>query len=164
MTHLGLKISLMEQNKFNKYFLILISFFLICGCQFDWIEQRHVYLKKIEFGASIKNSFVQKSTKYFSIDPTSSNYHLKIIDLQFKKKNYYGGSAARSKQIEITGELEYSLSSITSNQKATLQISGSIPINEANPQAEIMAQRALIEELEVLLLEDLIEEYWLVES
>ena len=154
----------MEQNKFNKYFLILISFFVIYSCQFDWVEERHISLNKIEFGSGVRDSFKQKSLKYFSQNPSNNHHSLNISNLQFKKKNYYGGNAARSKQIEITGELEYSLSSITSNQNATLQISGSIPINEANPHAEMMAQRELIEELEVLLLEDLIEEYWLVES
>jgi hypothetical protein len=37
-------------------------------------------------------------------------------------------------------------------------------VNENNPQAEMMAQRKMIEELELLLLEGLLKEYWLIES
>jgi len=164
MIHLALKIFLMEQSKFNKYFLILISLLLISNCQYDWIEERRGYLNKIEFGFNIKDSFKQKSVKYFSQDSSKNKLSLKILNLQFKKKNFYGGSAARAKQIEVIGELEYSFTGITSSKNGTLQISGWIPVNEANPQAEIMAQKELVEELELLLLEDLFQEYWLIES
>jgi len=164
MIHLALKIFLMEQNKFSKYFLILISLLLISNCQYDWIEERRVYLNKIEFGSNIKNSFKQKSAKYFSQDSSKNKLNLKILDIQFKKKNFYGGSAARSKQIKVIGELEYSFSGIASSKNGTLQISGWIPVNETNPQAEIMAQKQLVQELELLLLEDLIQEYWLIET
>jgi len=37
-------------------------------------------------------------------------------------------------------------------------------VNENNPQAEMNAQRKIAEELEFLLLEDLAQEYWLVEG
>jgi hypothetical protein len=164
MTHLALKIFLMEQNKFNRYFLILISFFVIYSCQFDWVEERRISLKKIEFGLSVRNSFKQKSIKYFAQDSSDDNYSLKISNLQFKKKNFYGGSAARAKQIEIVGQLEYSFTNMSSAKSGKLEISGWIPVNENNPQAEMMAQRKIIEELELFLLEDLIKEYWLIES
>ena len=65
MTHLALKTFLMEQNKFNKYFLILISF-AIYSCQLDWVEERQISLNKIEFGLNVRDSFQQKSLKYFS--------------------------------------------------------------------------------------------------
>jgi hypothetical protein len=95
----------MEQNKFNKYFLILISFFVIYSCQFDWVEERHISLNKIEFGSGVRDSFKQKSLKYFSQNPSNNHHSLNISNLQFKKKNFYSGSAARAKQIEIVGQL-----------------------------------------------------------
>tara|TARA_B110000014_G_C19923703_1_gene477874 strand:- start:4 stop:468 length:465 start_codon:yes stop_codon:yes gene_type:complete len=154
----------MEQNKFNKYFLILISCFVISSCQLNWIEERQIYLNKIEFGLSIKDSFKQKSKKYFIQDSSYSNHNLKISSLQFKKKNFYGGSSARAKQIEIIGKLEYNFTNTSSSKNGTLQISAWIPVNENNPQAEMNAQRKITEELEFLLLEDLAQEYWLIES
>ena len=164
MSHLALKIFLMEQNKFNKYFLILISFFVIYSCQFEWVEERRIYLNKIEFGLSVRDAFKQKSIKYFSQDSSNNNYILNISNLQFKKKNFYGGSAARAQQIEIIGQLEYSFSNMASTNSGKLEISGWIPVNENNPQAEMTAQQKMIEELEFLLLEDLLQEYWLIES
>jgi len=37
-------------------------------------------------------------------------------------------------------------------------------VNENNAQAEINAQNKIVEDLEFLLLEYLVEEYWLIES
>ena len=53
---------------------------------------------------------------------------------------------------------------MTSSKSGTLHVSGWIPVNENNPQAEMNAQRKIVEELEFLLLEDLAQEYWLIES
>ena len=53
---------------------------------------------------------------------------------------------------------------MASNNSGKLEISGWIPVNENNPQAEMTAQQKMIEELEYLLLEDLLQEYWLIES
>jgi hypothetical protein len=39
-----------------------------------------------------------------------------------------------------------------------------MPANETNPSAEIMAQKELIGELELTLLEELMQEYWLIEA
>jgi hypothetical protein len=39
-----------------------------------------------------------------------------------------------------------------------------MPANEINPSAEIMAQKELISELELTLLEELMQEYWLIEA
>ena len=97
----------MEQNKFKKYFLILISFFVIYSCQFDWVEERHKSLDKIEFGSGVRDSFKQKSLKYFSQHQSDNHHNLTLSNLQFKEKNFYSGPAARAKQIEIIGELEY---------------------------------------------------------
>ena len=154
----------MEQSKFNKYFLILISFFAIYSCQYEWIEDRRIYLNKIEFGLSVRDAFRQKSIKYFSQDSSNNNYILNISNLKFKKKNFYGDSGARAQQIEIIGQLEYTFSNMASNNSGKLEISGWIPVNENNPQAEMTAQQKMIEELEFLLLEDLLQEYWLIES
>ena len=43
-------------------------------------------------------------------------------------------------------------------------LSSPIPVNESNPQSELMAQKTIIEELEFSLLEMLAQEYWLIES
>ena len=164
MTHLALKTFLMEQNKFKRYFSILISFFLISSCQYEWVENTHVYFDKIEFGSSVKDSFKKKTVKYFSQGSSKSNLSLKILDVKFKKKNFYGGAAARPKQIEIIGELEYIFLNSILNKNGSLQTSGWIPVNETNPQSEILAQKMMIEELEFSLLENLIQEYLLIES
>jgi len=164
MPHPGLKISLMEQNKFKKHLSILITCFLISNCQFNWVEERKIYLNQIEFGLGIENSFKQKAKKFFNQDPSSEHLGLKILNLQFKKRNFYEGSSARAKQIEIIGELKYNFTNTPSNQINTLQVSSWIPVNENNAQAEINAQNKIIEDLEFLLLEYLVEEYWLIES
>ena len=154
----------MEQNKFKKYFLILISLFTLTGCQFQWIQNNSIDLKKIEFGSSVKDSFKRKTVKYFSTDLSNNNLSLKILNVKFKKKNFYGGGAARAKQIEIIGELEYVFLKSTQTKNGILQISGWIPVNESNPQSELMAQKTIIEELEFSLLQRLVQEYWLIES
>ena len=164
MIHLALKTFLMEQNKFKKYFSILISFLLIIGCQYQWVQNSYIELEKIEFGSSINNSFKAKTVKYFSTNSSNNNLHLKIISVKFKKKNFYGGAAARIQQIEIIGELEYIFSNSVISKNGTLQTSSWIPVNEANPLSEMVAQKTIIEELEFVLLEKLMEEYWSIES
>ena len=154
----------MEQNKFKKYFSILISFFLIAGCQYQWVQNSSIELEKIEFGSSIKDSFKTKTVKFFSTNSSNNNLRLKILSVKFKKKNFYGGTGARAQQIEIIGELEYNFSNSAINKNGTLKTSSWIPVNEANPLSEITAQKTMIEELEFALLEKLIEEYWLIES
>ena len=154
----------MEQNKFKKYFSILLSFFLIIGCQYNWVQSSSVELEKIEFGSSIKESFKGKTVKYFSTNSSNNNLSLKILSVNFKKKNFYGGVAARAQQIEIIGELEYIFSNSAISKNGTLKTSSWIPVNEANPLSEIIAQKTMIEELEFVLLEKLTEEYWLIES
>ena len=154
----------MEQNKFKKYFLILISLFTLTGCQFQWIQNNSIDLKKIEFGSSVKDSFKRKTVKYFSTDSSNNNLSLKILNLKFKKQNFYGGAAARAKQIEIIGELEYIFSNSAVKKNGKLKTSGWIPVNETNPLSEMIARKTIIEELEFVLLEKLLEEYWLIES
>ena len=164
MIHLALKTFLMEQNKFKKYFSILISFLLIVGCQYQLVQNSFIELEKIEFGSSINNSFKTKTSKFFSTNSSNNNLRLKILSVKFKKKNFYGGAAARAQQIEIIGELEYIFSNSVINKNGTLQTSSWIPVNEANPLSEMAAQKIIIEELEFVLLEKLMEEYWSIES
>ncbi len=164
MIHLALKTSLMGQNKFKKYFSILICFLLITSCQYQWVEKKHIELEKISFGSSIKDSFKNKTVRYFSAGASKDNMSLKILNINFRKKNFYGGIAARAKQIEIIGELEYIFLNSTENKNGVLKTSGWIPVNETNPQSELMAQKTIIEELEFSLLEKLAQEYWLIES
>ena len=154
----------MEQNKFKKYFSILISFFLIVGCQYNLVHSSPVELKKIEFGSSVKDSFKGKTVKYFSVNSSNNNLSLKILNVKFKKKNYYGGAAARAKQIEIIGELEYIFVNSAMNKNGTLKTSSWMPVNEANPLSEMIAQKKIIEELEFKLIEKLMGEYWLIEN
>ena len=164
MIHLALKIFLMGQSNFKKYFSILIFFLLIVGCQYQLVQNSSIELEKIEFGSSINNSFKAKTVKYFSINSSDNNLRLKILSVKFKKKNFYGGAAARAQQIEIIGELEYIFSNSAINKNGTLQTSSWIPVNEANPLSEMAAQKIIIEELEFVLLEKLMEEYWSIES
>ena len=164
MIHLALKIFLMGQSNFKKYFSILIFFLLIVGCQYQLVQNSSIELEKIEFGSSINNSFKAKTVKYFSINSSNNNLRLKILSVKFKKKNFYGGAAARAQQIEIIGELEYIFSNSAINKNGTLQTSSWIPVNEANPLSEMAAQKIIIEELEFVLLEKLMEEYWSIES
>ena len=164
MIHLALKTFLMEQNKFKKYFSILISFLLIVGCQYQLVQNSFIELEKIEFGSSINNSFKTKTSKFFSTNSSNNNLRLKILSVKFKKKNFYGGAAARAQQIKIIGELEYIFSNSAINKNGTLQTSSWIPVNEANPLSEMAAQKIIIEELEFVLLEKLMEEYWSIES
>tara|TARA_B100000575_G_C22592762_1_gene371807 strand:- start:42 stop:506 length:465 start_codon:yes stop_codon:yes gene_type:complete len=154
----------MGQNKFKKYFSILISFFLIVGCQYQWVQKSSIELEKIEFGSNVKDSFKDKTKKYFSTDSSKNNLSLKILNVKFKKKSFYGGVAARAKQSEIIGELEYIFSNSFINKNGTLKTSSWISVNEINPLSEMNAQKTTIEELEFVLLEKLIEEYWLIES
>ncbi|MBD63560.1 MAG: hypothetical protein CMD68_05695 [Gammaproteobacteria bacterium] len=154
----------MEQSKFRRYFLILISILFLESCQHGLIEERKIHFKEIEFSSNIQDSFKQKSKKYFIISSEKNFLSLKVSSLKFQKKNYYGGSSARAKQIEIIGFLDYSFQNDLTKKNGVLKTSGWIPINEENPQAEIMAQKELINELEDLLLHQLMQEYWLIES
>tara|TARA_B100000945_G_scaffold150422_1_gene120648 strand:+ start:1732 stop:2196 length:465 start_codon:yes stop_codon:yes gene_type:complete len=154
----------MEQSKLRRYFLILFSIIFLVSCQYGLIEERKIHFKEIQFSSNIQDSFKKKSKKYFIKSLEKNFLSLKISSLQFQKKNYYGGSAARAKQIEIVGVLNYSFQNDATSKNGFLKTSGWIPINEENPQAEIMAQKELIDELEDILLHQLMQEYWLIES
>ena len=68
------------------------------------------------------------ATKYFIQNSSKNDIDLKILNLRFKKKNFYGGPAARSKQIEVIGELEYSFQDVISSKNGTLLTSGWVPV------------------------------------
>ena len=75
----------------------------------------------------------------------------------------------QQKQLQLVSlaqfpENQYIFSNSVINKNGTLQTSSWIPVNEANPLSEMVAQKTIIEELEFELLEKLIEEYWLIES
>ena len=84
--------------------------------------------------------------------------------MEFKKRNFYGGSNVRSKEIEILGELHYEFNLPDKQKTGMISAIVQMPSNEINPQAEISAQKQLQDELEFLLLEKLSQEYWLIES
>ena len=120
MTHQALKISLMEQSKFIKYSLILSIFILLSGCQHSWVERSQINLNEIIFGYDIDDSFKKKSKNYFIKTPNEKSLNLSISNLIFKKKNFYGGYSARTKQIEIIGELQYRFYDQDINRYTTL--------------------------------------------
>jgi hypothetical protein len=87
-----------------------------------------------------------------------------IQKIEFKKRNFYGGSNVRLKEIEILGELHYEFNLPGKRKTGMISAIAQMPSNEINPQAEISAQKQLKDELEFLLLEKLSQEYWLIES
>jgi hypothetical protein len=87
-----------------------------------------------------------------------------IQKIEFKKRNFYGGSNVRLKEIEILGELHYQFNLPDKQKAGMISAIVQMPSNEINPQAEISAQKQLQDELEFILLEKLSQEYWLVES
>ena len=164
MTHQVLKIFLMGRNNILRYLSILIFFTLLSACQHGWVEERNIYLGEIEFGRNVSDSFKLKSKKHFIVDSANHKKILKIEELKLKKKNFYGGPSARAKQIEVIAVLKFQLTDKHTIKNGTVSTSGWLPINELNPQAEIMAQKQLTKELEFLILEELIQEYWLIEN
>jgi hypothetical protein len=89
---------------------------------------------------------------------------LTIQKLEFKKRNFYGGSNVRSKEIEILGELHYEFNIKNKLKAGMISVVVQMPSNEINPQAEISAQKQLKDEIEFLLLEKLTQEYLLIEN
>jgi hypothetical protein len=154
----------MGQNNILRFLSILIIFTSLSACQHSWVEERNIYLEAIEFGSNISESFKLKSKKYFIEDSKNHNQILKIQELKLKKKNFYGGPSARPKQIEIIAVLKFQLVDDDAIKSGAVSASGWLPINEQNPQAEILAQKQLTKELEFLILEELIQEYWLIEN
>jgi hypothetical protein len=135
-------ISLMALNKKIYCAGIILVSLLAAGCQ-------HKFLN---------------SQKYFSVDSKKDGPIFSITKLTFKKKNFFGGPSARSQEIEVLGELQYSTRTLSEHRTQSVSASAQLPSNEASPQGEMVALTQLKDELEFLLLENLIMEYQLVES
>ena len=151
----------------SKYFnplTILLTTLLSSGCQHEFIHGNTIELSSIEFSEEIPKRFREKSKQYFTITKEAKNSSLLISKLTFKKRTLYGGFAARAKEIEVLAELHYEFLSAKMRHSGIVTASTQMPSNEANPQAEISAQMQLKDELGFILLENLLQEYWLLES
>ena len=164
MIHLALKISLMALSKNLKHLTILLTILLSSGCQHEFINSNIVEFSSIEFGEKISNEFKEKSKQYLKINSELEDSSLLITKLIFKKRTLYGGVSGRAKEIEMLGELHFQFASPIKKQPGIITAVTQMPSNEVNPHAEISAQRQLKNELEFILLEDLVQEYWLIES
>jgi hypothetical protein len=167
MIHLALKISLMALSKNLKYLTVLLATLLSSGCQHEFINGHIISLNSINFNGDVSHSFKERSKQYFVTEKIANAMQgssLTIQKLEFKKRNFYGGSNVRSKEIEILGELHYEFNMPTRQKAGMISALAQMPSNEINPQAEISAQRQLKDELELLLLEKLSQEYWFIES
>ena len=154
----------MALSKNLKHLTILLTILLSSGCQHAFINSNIVEFSSIEFSEGISTRFKEKSKQYFETNNELEGSSLLITKLTFKKRTLYGGISARAKEIEILGELHFQLTSTTKSQLGIITTVTQMPSNEVNPQAEISAQRQLENELEFILLEDLVQEYWLLES
>ena len=143
--------------------IILISI-IASGCQHQFIVNSAISVQALEFNEEIPQSFRVKSYKYFAINPASNGPLFTITKLTFKKKNFFGGPAVRSQEIEVLGELEYRIETPSGMNTQSVSVSAQLPSNEANPQGEMVALTQLKDELEFLLLETLTMEHQLVES
>ena len=167
MIHLALKISLMALSKNLKYLTILLTILLSSGCQHEFINSKIIKLNSIHFDSNISYSFKERSRQYFVTDKITNvmqGSSLTIQKLEFKKRNFYGGSNVRSKEIEILGELHYEFNIKNKLKAGMISVVVQMPSNEINPQAEISAQKQLKDEIEFLLLEKLTQEYLLIEN
>jgi len=154
----------MALNK--KSFLVTIALISIIasGCQHQFVFNSAISVQALEFTEEIPQSFRVKSYKYFDINPSSDDPLLTITKLTFKKKNFFGGAYVRSQEIEVLGELEYSIQTSSGVSAQSVSVSVQLPSNEASPQSEMTALIELKDELEFLLAEALMMEYQLIES
>ena len=157
----------MALSKNLKNLIILLAALFSSGCQHEFIDTNIIQLTSIKFNSSISSSFKQRSKKYFASSEVTNlmqGSSLTIQKIEFKKRNFYGGSNVRSKEIEILGELHYEFNLPGKRKTGMISAIAQMPSNEINPQAEISAQKQLQDELEFILLDKLSQEYWLVES
>ena len=136
----------------------------ISGCQHQLINSKTKEFNAIEFNPMISSSFKSKSKKYLVQITDMGHPKLIIHGLDYKKRNLFSGSSARPTQIEILGELSYEVIALEGRQRGIISVNTQLPSNEPNPQAEISAQKKLINELEFLLLERLVQELHLIEN
>ena len=154
----------MALNKILKYSFALLVFMLMTGCQHSLITSNIVEFSSIKFNNDISSSFQRKSQKYFITNLELDGPTLSVNSLRFKKKSLYGGPWSRVRQIEIIGELQFDMTIKQRKKSGVVSATVQLPSNEVNPQAEISAQKQLIDELEFSLLEALLQEYFLSES
>lgn len=157
----------MALSKKLKNLIVLLTILFSSGCQHEFVNTKIIQLTSIKFNSSISNSFKERSKKYFAeseITNLMQDSSVTIQKIEFKKRNFYGGSNVRPKEIEILGELHYQFNLPDKQKAGMISAIVQMPSNEINPQAEISAQKQLQDELEFILLDKLSQEYWLVES
>ena len=157
----------MALSKKLKNLIVLLTILFSSGCQHEFVNTKIIQLTSIKFNSSISNSFKERSKKYFAASEITNlmqDSSLTIQKIEFKKRNFYGGSNVRPKEIEILGELHYQFNLPDKQKAGMISAIVQMPSNEINPQAEISAQKQLQDELEFILLDKLSQEYWLVES
>lgn len=157
----------MALSKKLKNLIVLLTILLSSGCQHEFVNTKIIQLTSIKFNSSISNSFKERSKKYFAASEITNlmqDSSITIQKIEFKKRNFYGGSNVRPKEIEILGELHYQFNLPDKQKAGMISAIVQMPSNEINPQAEISAQKQLQDELEFILLDKLSQEYWLVES
>ena len=157
----------MALSKKLKNLIVLLTILFSSGCQHEFVNTKIIQLTSIKFNSSISNSFKERSKKYFAVSEITNlmqDSSVTIQKIEFKKRNFYGGSNVRPKEIEILGELHYHFNLPDKQKAGMISAIVQMPSNEINPQAEISAQKQLQDELEFILLDKLSQEYWLVES
>ena len=157
----------MALSKKLKNLIVLLTILFSSGCQHEFVNTKIIQLTSIKFNSSISNSFKERSKKYFAASEITNlmqESSVTIQKIEFKKRNFYGGSNVRPKEIEILGELHYQFNLPDKQKAGMISAIVQMPSNEINPQAEISAQKQLQDELEFILLDKLSQEYWLVES
>ena len=157
----------MALSKNLKNLIVLLTILFSSGCQHEFVNTKIIQLTSIKFNSSISNSFKERSKKYFAVSEITNlmqDSSVTIQKIEFKKRNFYGGSNVRPKEIEILGELHYQFNLPDKQKAGMISAIVQMPSNEINPQAEISAQKQLQDELEFILLDKLSQEYWLVES
>ena len=157
----------MALSKKLKNLIVLLTILFSSGCQHEFVNTKIIQLTSIKFNSSISNSFKERSKKYFAVSEITNlmqDSSVTIQKIEFKKRNFYGGSNVRSKEIDILGELHYHFNLPDKQKAGMISAIVQMPSNEINPQAEISAQKQLQDELEFILLDKLSQEYWLVES
>jgi hypothetical protein len=157
----------MALSKKLKNLILLLTILFSSGCQHEFVNTKIIQLTSIKFNSSISNSFKERSKKYFAVSEITNlmqDSSVTIQKIEFKKRNFYGGSNVRPKEIEILGELHYQFNLPDKQKAGMISAIVQMPSNEINPQAEISAQKQLQDELEFILLDKLSQEYWLVES
>ena len=157
----------MALSKKLKNLIVLLTILFSSGCQHEFVNTKIIQLTSIKFNSSISNSFKERSKKYFAVSEITNlmqDSSVTIQKIEFKKRNFYGGSNVRPKEIEILGELHYQFNLPDKQKAGMISAIVQMPSNEINPQAEISAQKQLQDELEFILLDKLSQEYWLIES